>query len=133
MSGTNRFAGTTGHPVSETKTGLAVAMDKGHVVTKIEQKQRPSYRKGKLNKRVAFVREVVKEVVGFSPYEKRCMELIKVRAGSVGALSLPCLASLRAPPRLPGGAATAAARTRTDPPLSLVRCRVRRSARRSAA
>ena len=77
---TNRFAGTTGHPVGETKTGFAVGMDKGHVVTKLEQKQRPSYRKGKLNKRVAFVRQVVKEVVGFSPYEKRCMELLKVRS-----------------------------------------------------
>ena len=64
--------------MSETKTGLAVGMDKGHVVTKIEQKQRPSYRKGKLNKRVAFVKEVIREVAGFSPYEKRTMELLKV-------------------------------------------------------
>lgn len=32
----------------------------------------------KLNKRVAFVREVVREVAGFCPYEKRCLELLKV-------------------------------------------------------
>ena len=45
-------------------------MDKGHVVTKIEQKLGfPSYRKGKLNKRVAFVREVVRRLWD-SPYEK---------------------------------------------------------------
>jgi len=44
----------------------------------LEMKQKPSYRKGKLNKRVAFVREVVREVVGFAPYEKRTMELMKV-------------------------------------------------------
>ena len=31
-----------------------------------------------LTKRVTFVREVVREVAGFSPYEKRCLELLKV-------------------------------------------------------
>ena len=46
MSQPQRFAGTTGHPVGETKTGLAVGMDKGRVVTKLELKQKPSYRKG---------------------------------------------------------------------------------------
>ena len=78
MSQATRFAGTTGHPVGETKTNLAVGMDHGKVVTKLELKQRPSLRKGKLNKRVAFVREVISEVAGFSPYEKRCLELLKV-------------------------------------------------------
>jgi large subunit ribosomal protein L36e len=78
MSGTARFAGTTGHPVGETKTNLAVGMDHGKVVTKIALPQKPSYRKGKLNKRVSLVREVIREVAGFSPYEKRVMELLKV-------------------------------------------------------
>ena len=78
MSQPTRFAGTTGHPVGETKTNLAVGMDHGKVVTKLPLKQRPSYRKGKLNKRVTFVREVITEVAGFSPYEKRCLELLKV-------------------------------------------------------
>jgi len=78
MSAATRFAGTTGHPVGETKTNLAVGMDKGRQLTKIALKPKPSYRKGKLNKRVAFVREVIGEVAGFSPYEKRCMELLKV-------------------------------------------------------
>jgi len=78
MSAPTRFAGTTGHPVGDTKTGYAVGMDHGKVVTKLEQKQRPSQRKGKLNKRVSFVREVIREVAGFSPYEKRTMELLKV-------------------------------------------------------
>ena len=64
--------------MGETKTGLAVGADKGHVNTKLEQKQRPSTRKGKQNARVGFVREVIMEVAGFSPYEKRCMELLKV-------------------------------------------------------
>ena len=64
--------------MGETKTNLAVGMDHGKVVTKLELKQRPSYRKGKLNKRVSFVRETIREVAGFSPYEKRCLELLKV-------------------------------------------------------
>merc|ERR1712216_63658 len=78
MSGVTRFAGTTGHPKGEVKTGLAAGVDKGKALTKFALKAKPSHRKGKLNKRVAFVREVISEVAGFSPYEKRVMELLKV-------------------------------------------------------
>lgn len=42
----SRFAGTTGHPVAEEKSGLAVGMDHGMVLTKRELKPKPSYRKG---------------------------------------------------------------------------------------
>lgn len=31
-----------------------------------------------INKRNKFVRDLVREVVGFSPYERRCMELLKI-------------------------------------------------------
>eukprot|EP00315_Gephyrocapsa_oceanica_P009459 CAMPEP_0185306416 /NCGR_PEP_ID=MMETSP1363-20130426/16073_1 /TAXON_ID=38817 /ORGANISM="Gephyrocapsa oceanica, Strain RCC1303" /LENGTH=114 /DNA_ID=CAMNT_0027903701 /DNA_START=62 /DNA_END=406 /DNA_ORIENTATION=+ len=75
---TTRLTGFTGHPKGERKTGLAVGMDKGHVLTSRDLKPKPSYRKGKLNKRVAFVREIVREVAGYAPYEKRTMELLKV-------------------------------------------------------
>lgn len=34
--------------------------------------------KGKLSKRNKFVREVVREVVGFAPYERRLIELLRV-------------------------------------------------------
>lgn len=30
-----------------------------------------------MNKRVKFIRELVREVVGFAPYERRIMELLK--------------------------------------------------------
>jgi len=78
MSAPTRFAGTTGHPRAEEKNGLAVGMDKGHVLTKRALPKKQSYRKGVLNKRVGFVREVIREVAGFAPYEKRTMELLKV-------------------------------------------------------
>ncbi|CAA6664695.1 unnamed protein product [Spirodela intermedia] len=62
-------------------TGLFVGLNKGHVVTKREIAPRPSAWKGyelKTSKRVHFVRNVIREVAGFAPYEKRVTELLKV-------------------------------------------------------
>lgn len=39
-------------------------------------------RKGALNPRVKMVREVVREVSGFAPYERRVMELLKAGSAS---------------------------------------------------
>ena len=47
-------------------------------MTRRELKPRPASRKGVLGKRVRLVRELVREVAGFAPYEKRVMELLKV-------------------------------------------------------
>jgi large subunit ribosomal protein L36e len=58
---------------------MAVGFKKGHKVTKLQQKPRPSRRRGFLCKRVKFVRDVVREVVGLAPYEKRIIELLKVQ------------------------------------------------------
>ncbi|KAM0868047.1 hypothetical protein ACQ4PT_041593 [Festuca glaucescens] len=60
------------------KTGLFVGINKGHVVTKRELPPRPSDRKGKITKRVHFVRNLIREVAGFAPYERRITELLKV-------------------------------------------------------
>merc|ERR1711915_94128 len=52
--------------------------DKGFRVTKHKAPVKPSRRKGIQHKHVKFVREMVREIAGFAPYEKRCLELLKV-------------------------------------------------------
>merc|ERR1712065_32966 len=56
-------------------------LKKGHKVTKYTQKsQAPQKSIGKLGKRTKFVRDVVREVTGFAPYERRCIELLRIGA-----------------------------------------------------
>jgi large subunit ribosomal protein L36e len=43
----------------------------------LEYKPRISRTKGHLSKRTAFVREIVKEVAGLAPYERRVIELLR--------------------------------------------------------
>jgi|ETNmetMinimDraft_15_1059895.scaffolds.fasta_scaffold17640_1 large subunit ribosomal protein L36e len=69
--------------VSATRTGLSFGRNKGHKVNTISKKDRrskPSNRKGRLGKRTKFVREVIREICGFSPYEKRMLELLRTNA-----------------------------------------------------
>lgn len=67
------------------KSGLFIGLNHGFIVSKPKsnpKKSKPSYRKGALNNRVEFVREVVREIVGLNPYEKKMIELI--RTGNSG-------------------------------------------------
>merc|ERR1712141_101471 len=57
---------------------MAIGLNKGKKLTKNVQKPRPSRRKGTLTKRAKFVRDVVREVAGFAPYERRIMELLRI-------------------------------------------------------
>merc|ERR1712119_141316 len=41
-------------------------------------KEKTLHRRGTLSKRTAVVRQVVREVSGFAPYERRCMELLRI-------------------------------------------------------
>ena len=62
------------------KSGLFVGKNKGHLVTlpaKQAWKTRPVTTKGKISKRALAVREVINEIAGFSPLEKKMLELIR--------------------------------------------------------
>ena len=62
------------------KSGVFVGRNHG-TVTKAPAKQawktRPVTRKGKVSKRSSAIRSVIREVVGWNPFEKRAMELIR--------------------------------------------------------
>lgn len=69
----------------EGKSGIFVGLNKGFIITKPKtntRKLKPSYKKGKLGKRVALVREVIREVAGLAPFERKMIELI--RTGDAG-------------------------------------------------
>eukprot|EP00747_Dinoflagellata_sp_TGD_P161884 gnl/TRDRNA2_/TRDRNA2_178878_c0_seq1.p1 gnl/TRDRNA2_/TRDRNA2_178878_c0~~gnl/TRDRNA2_/TRDRNA2_178878_c0_seq1.p1 ORF type:complete len:115 (-),score=31.45 gnl/TRDRNA2_/TRDRNA2_178878_c0_seq1:100-444(-) len=59
-------------------TGIACGMNKGFIVTRKVLPKKASYRKGRCSVRNNLVREVVREVSGFTPYERRMIELIKI-------------------------------------------------------
>merc|ERR1712187_1007878 len=54
----------------------------GIVDTWDNKAQKPSRRKGTLGKRVSVVREVIREVDGLAPYEKRLLDILKTGANN---------------------------------------------------
>ncbi|CAK0902522.1 unnamed protein product [Prorocentrum cordatum] len=65
-------------------TGLAAGLNKGFITTRRTLKTKPSYRIGRKSQRGALIKEVVREVAGFAPYERRMIELLRV--GSAATL-----------------------------------------------
>lgn len=59
-------------------TGLAAGLNKGFIKTRRTVEKKPSARKGRKSDRVKIIKEVIREVVGFAPYEKRMLELLKI-------------------------------------------------------
>merc|ERR1711974_414176 len=64
------------------KYEICAGLDKGHKTTPNELKRKPSKAKGKLTNHSKFVRDLIREVAGFSPYDKRCLKFLKKRIGS---------------------------------------------------
>jgi len=59
---------------------IAIGKNKGHPTTKIvanKKTVKQANTKGRLGKRVHFIRQLVSEVAGVSVYEKRIIELLK--------------------------------------------------------
>ncbi|EMR11641.1 hypothetical protein PNEG_00080 [Pneumocystis murina B123] len=61
----------------EERTGLAVGLNRGYKTTFRQPPPRISHRKGCLSKRVSFIRNIIREVAGFAPYERRIIELLR--------------------------------------------------------
>ena len=73
---------TQGLAAKPEPTGMAAGLNKGYIVTKRELPKQPSYRKGSKCVRNTLIREVIREVMGFSPYERRMIELLKIGPAS---------------------------------------------------
>ena len=58
-------------------SGIAVGLNHGHKVTPREVAPKVSHRKGRISKRTELVRDLVREVTGYSPYERRLVELLR--------------------------------------------------------
>ena len=59
------------------KYEICAGLDKGHKTTPNELKKRPSKNKGKQTNHNKFVRDLIREVAGFSPYEKVFLKKIR--------------------------------------------------------
>ena len=71
----------------KSNSGLAFGCNPGHKVNTISKKDRrarPSRRKGHCGKRTKAVRDIIRSLVGFAPYEKRMIEIMR---GSMDAKS----------------------------------------------
>jgi len=71
-------AGTGHGGTVDLSSGIAVGLTKGfRGVKKRKTTVRPSYTKGIRGKRTVLVKEIIREVAGQAPYEKRLAELLR--------------------------------------------------------
>ena len=67
---------------------ICAGLEKGHKTTKNNLKAKPSSSKGKLTKHNKFVRDLIREVVAFAPYERRAQELLRYYSGMLNLIFL---------------------------------------------
>eukprot|EP00540_Astrosyne_radiata_P002487 CAMPEP_0116863730 /NCGR_PEP_ID=MMETSP0418-20121206/24403_1 /TAXON_ID=1158023 /ORGANISM="Astrosyne radiata, Strain 13vi08-1A" /LENGTH=106 /DNA_ID=CAMNT_0004498821 /DNA_START=27 /DNA_END=347 /DNA_ORIENTATION=+ len=60
-----------------TRTGYAKGVNGGHVTNQRQRPERPNAKKMAASKRTKLCREIAREVVGLSPYERRILDMIK--------------------------------------------------------
>merc|ERR1711894_623522 len=66
-------------PTNMGVSAMVVGPNKGHQVTKLAgHKGSQSRNKGMKTKKSAFVHDVIREVVGYTAYERRCIELLRI-------------------------------------------------------
>lgn len=65
------------HVVPAAMSGISVGLNKGFVITKHTPAARNVVNKAKASKRSKFVKDVVREVAGFAPYERRLIDLCR--------------------------------------------------------
>jgi len=56
---------------------LAVGLKRGYALKKRAKIVRPANHKGAITKRVRLIKDVIREVSGFAPYERRVLELLR--------------------------------------------------------
>ena len=64
-----------------TKSGIYAGKHAGYTVEKPEtnpKHAKPSYKRGKLGKRVSIIRDVIREISGYAPYERRIIKLLSI-------------------------------------------------------
>ena len=70
---------TAGAKTPALANGARSGLNKGHITTKLVRPIRTNQRQALAKTKLAAVKEVVLETSGFTPYEKRCVELLKVQ------------------------------------------------------
>jgi len=68
-------------PTPATHTGIVVGRKRGFIVTKRASKPRRASQR-KAGNRVQLIKDVIREVGGFAPYERRVIELLKIGTAS---------------------------------------------------
>ncbi|KAK8854639.1 hypothetical protein IAR55_003378 [Kwoniella newhampshirensis] len=62
---------------TKARSNLRYGMNKGRPTSVIPKTIKPSHKKGIKTEKKTFVKSIIREVAGFSPYEKRVMELLR--------------------------------------------------------